>query len=275
LIKIIRMKLFSLFLFIYFSISSLGAQTTGFFGKKNLLEISVIGQIPALYNFNISRIGQPAYRFKNGVLKQGAPLLSTGFRWSIGRVLQRNFAVYFEGGVNNLKVVPSIGSGMGGLGNVYFFDLKGEMLAVRSISLLPKIEITTPDGLLPIGISNQFGIGVNTYKVLAKEYRGTVRQIDPFGQESTVNISENNYFNYANKVIKGYTFLYKLSMRIPLNEYFLYHFGFRYTYHYTPFSSDYRFLDTGIVSQEDAWEAIKRKQTRNLINFEMGLAFSF
>lgn len=257
-------------LFIYCSFQ---AQTTGFFGKKNLIEFGGTVQRPLLYNFYATNNLVPLL-VDNGLLVQKVPVVNYGFRLSYGKMIKRNLAIYLESGLNYFSVAPKP-----------YFDYKytlsnygsirAEMLDIRSFSVIPKIELTSDDGLLPIGITNQFGFGVNFYKTLEKNYIGVVDSIDNVsGYYIPVNVTENNYYDYSNQAIRGYTLLYKLTMRIPINDRFLYHFGFRYTYTFVPLSQ-YSTISDKILSQENMWEMIKSKESRNLINFETGISFSF
>lgn len=266
------MKLFLTFIFLLIY-CSFQAQTTGFFGKKNLLEFGGTLQSPLLYNYYASNNLDP-HLSKDGVLIQKIPVLNYGFRFSYGKMIKRNLAIYIESGLNYFSVAPEP-----------YFDYKytvplynhmqAEMLDIRSFSVIPKIELSSDDGLLPIGITNQFGLGVNFYKTLEKNYIGTADSIDNVsGYYIPVNITNNNYYDFSNQAIKGYTLLYKLTMRIPINDRFLYHFGFRYTYTFIPLSH-YSTISEKILSQENMWEIIKSKESRNLINFETGISFSF
>lgn len=269
------MKLFLTFISLSL-FCSFQAQTTGFFGKKNLLEIGGTLQNPMLYNFYAMRNSPKPYLSKDGVLESRTPKLNYGFRFSYGKMIKRNLAVYLETGLNYFSVVPDPYFDYGTLQTEsnYTFE-QGEMLDIRSFSIIPKIELTSDDGLLPIGITNQFGVGVNFYKTIKKDYIGSADSIDhSSGFSFPVNITSDNYYDYSNQAIKGYTFLYKLTMRIPINDRILYHFGFRYTYTFVPFSN-YSTTAEQVLTQANMWEAIRHKESRNLINFETGISFSF
>ncbi len=258
------------FLFIHFFSLS---QSKGFFGRRNIIEISTTVQSPLLYNYYSAK-NTTAYLAKNGALENKMPLLNYGFRLNIGRMTERDRGIYLESGLNYFSVAPNttIYSNAG-----IYHHLKAEMLDVRTFSVMPKIEFASADGLLPVGISNQFGIGINYYQTQEKNYLGTVDSLEVSnGMTTPVNITTSNYYDFHTKAIKGYTFLYKLSMRIPITERILFHFGFRYTYNYIPsLSGATGFSHTTAVSKTDMWELIRHKETRSLITFETGLSFCF
>lgn len=270
------MKLFLTFISLSL-FCSLQAQTTGFFGKKNLLELGGVIQNPMLYNFYANRNTPNPYLAKDGQLERRTRKVNCGFRFSYGKMIKRNLAVYLETGLNYFSVVPDPFFEIGNVQTQSNYSLiKGQMLDIRSFSIIPKIEITSDDGLLPIGISNQFGFGVNFYKTREKDYTGTADYWDSnVGFPSVVAITKDNYYDFDVQGIKGYTLLYKLTMRIPINDQLLYHFGFRYTYTFVPLSTGYELSSDHVLTQANMWDAIRHRETRNLINFETGISFSF
>jgi hypothetical protein len=263
------MNLTLLFSCIIFSFSIL-SQSKGYFGKKNIFEFGFTIQNPVLYNFKISSDSYNlALLNKKGALINDFPQLNYGFNMSIGRMLENNFGVIFEGGINQFSVVPNISSAS--YGNINKFNtLMAEMIDVKKNCFMPKIEFSSNDALLPMGISNQIGFGINYYKPISKDYIGTVKYGD-----STISVSKNNYYDFNSKSIKGYTLMYKLTLRIPLNEKLLYHFGFRYTANFVPsFYSDI-VSPNEILSQSNMRNMIKLRENRNLINFDTGITFCF
>lgn len=268
-----------LFLLFYFNFSF--SQSKGYFGKKNVLEFSINAQNPMLYNYKITNNstyeGNTALIKKNNNLISGCPKINYGFRFSYGRMIERNFGLYLESGVNFFSIVPdqNINSILyQNLNNSNYTNLNVEMMKIQEISIIPKIEISSSDGLLPIGISNQFGFGFNYYKPLNQNYLGTVDYSNDTISISNLLVDKNNFYNYSNSSIKGYTLLYKLALRIPISENILFHFGFRYTLNFVP-NSGYIINQKEILSQENMHQMIKLKENRNLLNFEAGISYCF
>ena len=276
------MNSFTLFFLFYFFIAfSLFSQSKGFFGKKNIVEFGVTFQNPLLYNYRISNLGQietGAFLNENGTLVSGKPKINLGYRFSLGRIIEKNFGFYIESGLSYFSVVPNLNSTSIFSQNsiTKYSNLYSEMLDIRSFTIMPKIEFANNDALLPLGISNQFGVGFNYYKTLSKEYIGTFDQTDDLGNITSNNkVSKYNYYNFSDKSIKGYSLMYKLTMRIPISESLLFHFGFRYTFNFVPSYFIYSNSSNSILSQENMRNMIKLKENRNLINFETGLSFCF
>lgn len=249
------------------------AQTNGFLGRKNIIEFGVIGQNPLVYN--ISGFGETfnsAYINKNGVLENRAKQLSYGFRLSLGRMILRNLGLHLESGLNYFSVVPKLDPDSY---DSKYNLLEAQMVDIKGYSIMPKIEFASDDALLPIGISNQIGLGFNSYKTISKDYIGTVEFEDENYSYNTMAINRENYYNYGSSAIKGYTLLYKLNLRIPISERLLFNFGFRYTFNFVSGNTLYSVTSDQILTQSDMWRMIKTKENRNLFNLETGISFSF
>lgn len=268
-----RMKiLFSIIILILTSYSS--AQTNGFLGRKNIVEFGITGQNPLVYNIRgFGETYNSAYINKNGVLENKPKQLSYGFRLSLGRMILRNLGLYLETGLNYFSVVPQFDNSYSY--NSKYSDLYAQMVDIKGYSIMPKIEFASDDALLPIGISNQIGLGFNSYKTISKDYIGTVQFYDDLVGQKSIPITRENYYNYASSAIKGYTLLYKLNLRIPISERLLFNFGFRYTFNFVSRNTAYSHTSDQILTQSDMWRMIKTKENRNLFNLETGISFSF
>ena len=264
-----------------FTTSRILSQSKGYFGKNNIIEISIHAQNPSLYNYkistfpNIDQEGNTPYIKKNNSLTLGHPKINYGFNLSIGHMLKRNVGIYLESGMSFFSVVADQNAvSVFNFNKSKYTNLNAEMIKIQAFSIIPKIEISSKDGLLPIGISNQFGFGLNLYKPIEKEYLGTVDYSGDTLNKTGIPITKNNLYNYSNTPIKGYTLLYKLALRIPISKSLLFHFGFRYTFNFIP-NSSYKYNQNEILSQDNMRKMIKLKENRNLLNFETGIAFCF
>jgi len=245
------------------------SQVNGFFGKKNYVDFGVDVHSPLLYNF---------YNALNSYETE-LSFLNYGFHITYSRAVQSNLAIGLEGGMSYFSVAPAqVSSGD-------YYNSLFESIRISKYSFMPKFEFAYNDALLPIGVSNQVGIGFNYYKALENNYSGSLSNFDDFGVSQPINITDENYFNFRDQeTVKGYTFMYKLTMRIPINKSFLYHFGFRYTFNFVPnFSdllgdlsqTDITNSTEYILSQNDIDYSIKVKENRSLIMFETGITFAF
>lgn len=268
------------FIVLLLSINYCFTQSKGYFGKNNIIEFSLNVQNPSVYNYKISTFSllesNSAYIKKNNTLIVGHPKINCGFKLTIGRMLERNLGFYIETGLNNFSVLPNQNDNSLFNNNTVskYSNLNVEMIKIQEFSILPKIEISSKDGLLPIGISNQFGFGFKYYKPQERDYLGTVDYTNDTSYVTAIPISKSNYYNYSNSSIKGYTLLYKLALRIPISKSFLFHFGFRYTFNFVPDLS-YISNQSQIISQDNMRKMIKIKENRNLLNFETGISYCF
>lgn len=250
------------------------SQVNGYFGKKNFIDFGIDFHMPIVYNFN-TQSESYSYNFIN---KEGKmPILNTGFHLSYSKVITRNMALGLEGAFSSFNIAPFNEN------DFYYTDLNSELLGVRKSTIIPKIEFSYSDALLPIGLSNQIGFGFNSYNAVERDYVGSVYYYDEMNNNTElIPVTKNNLYDFKNgKLIKGYTVLYKLTMRIPINKYLLYNFGFRYTFNFVPNLNLIVPNDSSvephdyILSNDDFRSSIKRKENRSLVMFETGLTFTF
>jgi hypothetical protein len=259
-----------LFIF-YFSTSLYSySQATGYFGKKNFVDIGINVHNPFIYNIKNQLDNTTTYLNKNGELEEKSPLLNFGYAISYNRVITNNLAFGLEWHQSNFNVATFPESS---------FNYQIEMLGIRKTTVIPKIEFSYNNALLPIGVSNQIGFGVSSYTPRERDYIGYTYSLDDNYDFVMTDITKDNYYDFDNKSIKGYLFLYKLTMRIPINKFLLYHFGFRYTFNFVK-SSFYDFYSTEtssdyILSRSSVNQSIKYKENRSLFFFDTGITIAF
>ncbi len=244
--------------------------TQGFFGKKNFAELTISANNPLIYNFFALDPYNRFYKNDGGTLVEKKQQLNTFFHLNVGRVLDNNFSFLIEASKNSIYTAPQNDYG------IFVSNFYAEAFQINKTSFVPKLEFTYGDGLLPVGLYNQIGIGFNFYKPENQNYLGYY--YDDL-TSSQVVLDNKTYYNYSNDNFRGYTFLYKLGMRIPINKLILVNFGFRYTFNFVPgfttLSNNSYNDDTYIISRQDMHMMIKAKENRSLMYFETGLTFSF
>lgn len=262
-----------LFIF-YFSTSLFSySQATGFFGKKNFVDIGINVHNPFIYNIKNQLDNTRTYLNKDGELEEKSPILSFGYAISYNRVVTNNLAFGLEWQQSNFNIAtfPEFSNN--------YINHKIEMLGVRKTTVLPKIEFSYNNALLPIGVSNQIGFGFSSYAPKERDYIGFINSFDDNYDFINTDITKDNYYDFDNKSIKGYLFLYKLTMRIPINKYLLYHFGFRYTFNFVRASLyDFYSAETNqdyVLSRSSVNQSIKIKENRSLFFFDTGITIAF
>ena len=246
----------------------------GYFGKKNFFEISTSINNPSLYNFyTYADYYSTSYKNENGTIVEKNQKINIGFQASIGRVINNNLSLSLEGTLSNFLAIPEFDYGKS---SNYF---GAEMFKINKRSIIPKIEFTFGDGLLPLGLFHQIGVGFNTYTPIEKEYLAYEYNNNWYLNSSNSLVDNSEYYNYKNDKIKGYTALYRLGMRIPINEFSMFNFGFRYTFNFVPnldfMSSTSNSDDEYFIAREDMRQMIRKKENRSLLYFEGGLTFNF
>lgn len=248
------------------------AQTAGFYGKRNYLELD------GLFNFRLFGIildDLPADRAylqkKNGVLEKKRDLFNSGFRINVGRAVSNNFGLALETGIDFQNVAGYDDLRVfNGTSSEVFVD--HETFNVRTFSVMPKMVFTRSGGLIPIGLNHELGIGITSSRVLEKDYAFTIS--DTTGMTLAIRSKIDDQFIDYDQRFGGMTFLYGLNMKIPLNRQILVNYGLRYTLHIRNYLKDYDPGD-GLISNKEVSASIGRMRFTNLITLSLGVSYSF
>ncbi len=257
-------NLIGLFIGLIISISSVDAQDNyGFYGKKAFLDISSSTYIPLIYNFTSGLGGYELSPSGNSLVRKKR-WLNIGARVSIGRAVKSNVGIALELGYDQFELGRQvlIGSNMG-----QYIDMH-ENIRVNSILILPRIEISGSNGLLPNGLTHQIGFGVSINKAVKRNYL-VMYEYGPTsgGPNGTVAEQEALFKDYnLDEPIKLLQLMYGLKMRTPIGKSLMINYGFRYTLDFgpTPFGVN------AYLARE-----IKRYQFRNVIAFDFGVTLPF
>lgn len=172
---------------------NVNAQNFGFMGKKSFFETNLVFNSPIVSNLMFYR---RTYLYDYDENRRPYGPLNIGVYVSAGRTINRNFALSVEGGIDFMSFK---------LKNGFYFD--EDMYNVHCINLMPKIEFSRSEHILPVGISHQLGIGV-------------------IKQNYTVTGSEQ--YVYTGGSIGG-SMMYAAVVRTCLTKHILLNFGMRYT----------------------------------------------
>lgn len=271
----IQLKKIFLVIFLFFTISCAVAQEKeGYFGAKNFVTVESLVYSPLIYNLRNDSYDNSKY---DQNLNPASDNFNGGFRASFGRIIERNFALCLEAGVDFSNIYAGVQQSV--LGSQYL-DFHISKLNIQTYSILPKIEFATTNSLLPLGFSHQIGVGFSNSKLVNKDYNyisgGTY---DYYGTGVLINNEEyikTHLYDYTSaKSIKMYTFLYALSMRVAISKNLLFNYGFRYTLHvkndkyFQQDSPDY------LLQLTDMKERVYKQSTSNLITLNFGLTYAF
>ncbi|PHR20664.1 MAG: hypothetical protein COA38_19335 [Fluviicola sp.] len=234
----------------------------GYYGKKSFLDVTSSSYFPVLYR--VDNEGWESVLTADGnALKSTKSTFKIGARVSVGRTIQSNIGVAVELGYDQFFLGSRVLTFPG-----YKSISKHERLRVNSFLILPKIEISGPNGLLPCGLVHQIGAGVSINKVAKKNYLIVYQDGSTSGgvngdPNDATTLFENNNLNRSIKVIQ---LMYGLKMRTPVGRSMMINYGFRYT------------LDIGKItyfSSDDLARQVTRFLFRNLIAFDLGLTLPF
>lgn len=244
------------FLFLLVSTFSC-AQHNGYYGKKSYVEVSSTSNFPLLHNLLFTNY--TTYKREGNSLIEKKDWFDTGFRVSAGYAPKSNLGFAFEFGMDFQNVPAPIRDGA--------FDLyitRHEKLSVRTMSFVPKLEFTNMNGLLPLGLNHQIGIGYTTSSVVDKAY---VMNVD--NTQAEVALVDFGY-SYS-----GFTLLYALNMRTPITQGIMLNYGFRYTFNWLDITPTQATTLNGFQVNGSAVGLQIRRRRFNFLNFNLGVSVPF
>lgn len=282
----------SLLLFFTIINFTLFAQNSkGYLGAKVFTTIESTLYNPLLYN--IAKSSDHKDKFNGGL------------RISAGYLAQRNIAFCIEAGIDfsNINVssyqyiksthlVPT--SYWSTVPNTtdyyyYYYQITPFTMNVQTTSIMPKIEFSSKKSLLPMGLSQQIGIGFYKSKIIDKNYNvniGYSNVEEPSGTNMFPNDSIKPYdeaylkthlYDYKNQnIIKSTSLMYALSIRTAISKHVMINYGFRYTISFTNIA--YLFdksnnQDDYLLDYSDIKRRVVNQRALNLITFNLGLTY--
>ncbi len=266
-----------LFVILLFGVSlSLKAQKNldnkGFYDAKFFITLEGQANSPLIYNLRTASTYPEYSRFDKN-LNEKKDKFNYGFRISGNYLIKRNTAIGIETGFDYASIYPP---------KNYTDDLQSssisllsEALDIKTFVIMPKIELSTKNALLPLGLSHQIGIGIAKTSIVEKNYNFLV--IDNYGNSLVYNsIYKDKLYNYSNNSFKNYLVMYALSMRTAITKNILINYGFRYTFNLPVSSNGFSESDAQYFLQQNTiYESVKKQRSSSLINFNLGLTYAF
>lgn len=255
------------------------AQYAGYYGKKTFIEFNGNAYVPV---FNMITNSESSYLNVNNNLMMKRDILNYGFTTCIGRAF-KGFGLALELGYAYASIeTPNYYWQSTNVDFYYGYNemyYRHEMIDIKTMTIMPKIEFTQENGLLPIGFNHQIGIGWTNTTLVEKDYLYKIDSYDNGYYDTAVpnydNLMRNSFVNY-NGSYKGLTFLYAFNIRTPLSKSLLLNYGIRYTLNMRK-TSEYHSdnSDQYIFTDFEASRAISRTRFRNLMTFNLGLTYVF
>jgi hypothetical protein len=239
----------------------------GFYGKKFYLQVDGLFSSPIIYNMlNISGFNDVVSYGTNGHnLEEKSNWINYGYRISAGIAVKRNVGVGIELGTDFSKVAPN------------YSNVDHEMLSVSTFSIIPKIELANESALLPMGLSHQFGIGMEWSSIQDENYifnyYNNFTNQNEYVHYNQVSSSELP-FGEIKKIPSANRFvlLYDLTMRNPISKSLMITYGFKYTLKFTPPNQESNFNQ--LPNYEYYLDEINFQRNMNFITFHMGLTLA-
>lgn len=260
------------------------AQNSGLFGKTSFVEVTGVGNFSLMNRW----LNNDYYYKRNGQnLMKAKDLVNGGVYVAVGTAVKRNVALTLEAGWWMFNTDgPSIVRFSAGDYYSSTMEIRHENLDVRTFSIMPIVEIGGKEGLLPIGISHQIGVGYTSSKPVEKDYLYAPAMSGPFSYYDelgnyhsmdskdfldSLHTVQGGFADFKNKQ-KGVTLLYGLKVRTPISENVMLNYGVRYTLNFGSKSGrdQYDF-------DKEAWtqDEIRRARFYSFISVNFGVSYAF
>ncbi|MFT6922486.1 MAG: hypothetical protein ACJA1C_001491 [Crocinitomicaceae bacterium] len=256
-----------IFISIVFIGSTVHGQNTGLYGKRISLDLSFTGNSPI-----INMLTGPMFKSKSGVLTEKMDLLDYGIRTGASYALSNNFAfgIEFDMEFMNIAAPKYVNTYDPSTGWFTETNIRHEALSTRTFVFMPRIEFTTNNGLLPIGLSHQIGFGFTRTKVVEKDYDYT---IFTNSQSPDFTTFPEDFYDYTNKAFKGIVLMYTLNVRTPINKFMMITYGIRYNFNY---GIDVQNLsnEPKYFTRSQAYDASRIRRLFSVISLNLGMSFA-
>lgn len=267
--------------------SLLYAQNPGYMGKKNVIDLSVSGSYPLIHNTGIWMNSTSFYKRKNNKLVQGNESFTYGYRLNFSHAFSRKFGLALEIGRNSMQMAMPNGATIyiENLDNFYnnhhSLYVNQEAFRIIETLIMPKIEFSTKDGLLPIGVVHQIGFGFGMIKIKDQKYLSYVYSDSDDNPNPTPDYTTNLYDKSS--VFKSKTLFYGFTVKTPISKSVLLNYGVRYTLNLVSSKINYRqALDYYSGKTEEYWYTedelaalIKHRNLRSFIALHFGVSYAF
>lgn len=251
------------------------SQNTGLYGKRFAVQIDLLNSYPLFSNIQVSKTNR--FKNKSGKLVQGSDNFDFGLNFSGMYAVKNNVGIGLEYTMNFLSIYSPTHINreyeINGLSYYESLGINHERMKMNTSIVMAKIELTSKNGLLPIGLSHQIGFGISFTKLVKDDYLYTIVA----SPNDEIPEYEEKFYNYDNKSFKGFTCMYALNVRMPISKRVMISYGLRYTLNLLPYASSgngYNSDNSYWIDKQTAYYLVKERINYSFIRFNIGLAIA-
>lgn len=254
------------------------AQESGYYGKKMSIEFKGILQIPVFQNVFGEDKG---FVFKNNELQASYNLRDVSFSVAFAKMTSESQGYGMElisrsYQFNPLKYNEINRQYVDGSNQVIseYLNAKVAFIPVHELTIMPKLIYTSNQSRLPVGFSNEFGIG---YSIIRITDTRPELSIEPTNTTiNSVDVQKNFIASNAEE-LRGFVLMYGLKMNYPLTKSLLVSLGFRYQYNTLLNKNRFDKMEqtTAWMSGKEIWSRINQRRLWGFFNAGVGLVYCF
>jgi hypothetical protein len=270
----------SIFLISFFTFCSLFsfAQEVGYYGKKMSVEFKGMGQLPIFQNVFGEDKG---YVFKNNELQASYNLRDVSFSVALAKMTSENQGYGLElisrsYQFNPLKINEINRQYVDENNQVIsqYLNAKVAFVPVNEVTIMPKILFSSNQSRLPVGFSNEFGLG---YSIIHITNTHPELSFDTTNTSISIKEVQKEFIATEGEELKGLVLMYGLKMNYPLTKSLLFSVGFRYQYNTLMNQKSFEKMEqtTAWLSGREIWSRINQRRQWGFFNAGIGLIYCF
>jgi hypothetical protein len=253
-------------------------QEAGYYGKNMSIEFKGMGQLPVFQNVFGEDKG---YVFKNNELQASYNLKDLSFSVALAKMTNENQGYGLElisrsYQFNPLKYNEINRQYVDETNQVIsqYVNAKAAFVPVHELTIMPKMIYNSNQSRLPVGFSNEFGIG---YSIIRITNMHPDLSFDT--TNTTISIAEvqKEFIATEAEELKGLVLMYGLKMNYPLTKSLLFSIGFRYQYNTLLNQKSFEKMEqtTAWMSGREVWSRINQRRLWGFFNAGVGMVYCF
>lgn len=253
------------------------AQFSGYYGKKTYVDVA--------YKFFVPIFGNLKNYGYNKNLNERRDWFNYGYRLNLSRMVSNQVSIglefnqdFAEANFPTEAYIPTYANGY--LENYPIYGAH-ENIDISTITIMPKIGFNSR-GILPLGITHEFGIGYSITSIKERDYNYEFFYDyyffgDPIETYTLTNETNGPLIDF-DKTFKGFTLLYGISVKKNITKTLFLNYGFRYTFNWLVGSGNYYGLSSNndiSYNQHQLYKNIRHQRVFNFVTGNIGLTFAF
>jgi hypothetical protein len=251
----------------------------GLFGKKNVIDLNFTASTPLLqrlFNFGETRL---YYVYKDNGLQQKRDIIDIAYAFSYSRSISQKTSFGIELSYQKIDTKTNVNYTLKTNPDYIYYEGAVENFKFNHVSIIPRFEFTSQNGIFGIGVNNQLGFGVGLTSFIDKVYETEL--YDEYYNSALLSAAQkqgfqNKLYDFSKNKFRNFVILYALNFRQALAKNLMLNYGFRYTLNLLSKNTSTVMINNNYFLQHDnISQILNREKMTNIVQFKLGLAYVF